>query len=98
MLTSEKYFILPILWRYWLRNIAVAIHISKNEDRERASNTMDNDSADDGAGLFVTYETMGYGLTSGNAAELEKQDARYVSETTRLTEASAKDMVQSIIA
>jgi len=33
---------------------------------------IDNDSADDGAGLFVTYETIGYGLTSGNAAELEK--------------------------
>ena len=44
MLISEKYFILPILCRYWLRNMAVVIHISKNEDRERASNTMDNDS------------------------------------------------------
>jgi hypothetical protein len=37
---------------------------------------VDNNSADDGAGLFVTYEMMGYGLTSGNAAELVKYDSR----------------------
>jgi hypothetical protein len=53
----------------------LAIHISKNEDRDRTSNTVDNDSADNGADggvVFVTDETMGYGLASGNAAELEK--------------------------
>ena len=66
MLISEKYFILPILWRYWLRNIAVAIHISKNEDTERASNAMDNDSVNGEAGRFDVYKMNGYGFTSGN--------------------------------
>ena len=65
MAISEKYFILPILCLYWLRNIAVAIHISKNEDKERASNTGDNDSVNGAPGWFATYELIGYELTSG---------------------------------
>jgi hypothetical protein len=56
---------------YWLRNIAVAIHISKNEDIDRTSNTVDNDSVNGNPAMFVTYEVMGYGFTSGNA-EVEK--------------------------
>jgi hypothetical protein len=57
MLIREKYFILPILCRYWLRSIAVAIHISKNEDRDRTSNTVDNDSGDNGAVGGVVFVT-----------------------------------------
>jgi hypothetical protein len=40
--------------------MAVAIHISKNEDRERASNTMDNDSVNGKPGWFVTYDYINY--------------------------------------
>jgi hypothetical protein len=68
MAISVKYFILPILCRYWLKNIAVAVHISKNEDRERASNVMDNDSVNGNPGWSITYEVIGYGITSGNGA------------------------------
>ena len=89
---------MPILYRYWLRNIAVAIHIIKNEDRERVSNAIDNDSVNGDPPRFVTYEVIGYGFTSGNGAlEPEKYNSRYMRETTRLTEASEKDMVYSII-
>ena len=66
--------------------------MSKNEDKERVSNAVDKDSADGGAAVFVTYETIGYGLTSGNDDELQIQDSRYMSETTRLIEASEKDI------
>ena len=67
MLISEKYFILPILCRYWLRNMAVATHISKNEDIDRASYTVDNDSVNGEAGRFDAYKINGYGFTSGNS-------------------------------
>jgi hypothetical protein len=96
MLISEKYFILPILCRYWLRNIAVAIHISKNEDSERASNVIDNDSLNGNPPKFVTYEVIGYGFTSDIGA-LKRYESRYTSETIRLTAASAKDMVYTKI-
>jgi hypothetical protein len=42
--------------------MAVAIHMSKNEDTESASNTVDNDSVNSVPGWFVTYEVMGYGI------------------------------------
>ena len=51
--------------------MAVAIHISKNEDRDRASNTMDNDSVNGNPGWLITYDVIGYGLTSGKL-EMEK--------------------------
>jgi hypothetical protein len=41
---SEKYLILPILYRYWLRRNAVAIHMHKKEHKERTSNERVNDS------------------------------------------------------
>jgi hypothetical protein len=52
-------------------SIAVAIHISKNQDIERASNALDNDSVNGNPATFVTYAMIGYGFTSGNA-EMEK--------------------------
>lgn len=46
--------------------MAVAIHKSKNEVREIASNTIDNDSVYvEIPKRLVTYETIGYGFTSG---------------------------------
>ena len=66
MLISEKNLILPILCRYWLKSIPVATHISKNEDKERISNTTDNDSVIGDPGRFTTYEVIGYGFTSRN--------------------------------
>jgi len=51
--------------------MAVAIHISKNEDTERASNTVDNDSIYRGPPMFVTYRVIGYGFKSDNA-DLER--------------------------
>ena len=71
MLISAKYLILPILYRYWLRNIAVAIHIIKNEDRERESKAIDNDVVNGEAGTFTTYAVIGYGVNSDNT-EKEK--------------------------
>jgi hypothetical protein len=37
----------------------VAIHISKNEDIERASNVVDNDSVNGEAGRFDAYKMNG---------------------------------------
>jgi hypothetical protein len=77
MLNSEKYFILPILCLYWLNNIAVATHISKNELKDIASNMGDNDSLNAVADSlntplkFVTYSAIGYGFTVGSG-ELER--------------------------
>ena len=65
MLISEKNLIFPILYLYWLRSIAVAIHISKNEDRERISYIMDSDSVIAVPGIFTTYAVIEYGFTSG---------------------------------
>jgi hypothetical protein len=42
------------------------VSLSKNEDRERISNTIDNDSVIGDPGRFTTYEEIGYGFTSGN--------------------------------
>jgi hypothetical protein len=48
--------------------MAVAIHNSKNDERERISNTMDNDSPTktlawlDKPLKFVTYEIIEYGM------------------------------------
>lgn len=77
MLISEKNFILPILCLYWLNNIDVATHISKNELKDIASNMGDNDSLKAVADSlntplkFVTYSVIGYGVTMGNG-ELER--------------------------
>jgi hypothetical protein len=55
--------------------MAVATHISKNEDSERISNITPNDSpinipATQASGWtptkFITYECIGYGFTVGN--------------------------------
>ena len=65
---SKKNFILPILYLYWLKNIAVAIHISKNDVREIISKNTDNGSAYallPERFVFVTYEMIEYGFTSG---------------------------------
>lgn len=72
--------------------MAVAIHISKNEDTERASNTVDNDSGTGIPPKFVTYELTGYGFTVGNGA-VERYESRYMRDTTRLTQATEKDIV-----
>ena len=45
--------------------------MSKNEDIERASNAVDNDSVNGNPATFVTYAMIGYGFTSGNT-EIEK--------------------------
>lgn len=63
---SEKNFILPILCLYCLNSIAAATHMSKNEDKERISYTIDNDSVSDDPGIFTTYEVIGYDFTYGN--------------------------------
>jgi hypothetical protein len=81
--------------------MAVAIHISKNDDRERISNTVDNDSPTntlakfDKPLKFVTYETIEYGCTIGDGAP-DRYDSRYASDTARLRESSDKDIVYSI--
>ena len=78
MLISEKYFILPILNRYWLRNTDVAIHIIKNEDKDNTSNVKDTDSVNGEPGRFVTYAEIGYGVTSVvfELGEIVKYDSR----------------------
>ena len=49
------------------KSVAVANHIIRNDVRESASNTMDNDSVIGNPPTFVTYKTIGYGnaLTNG---------------------------------
>jgi hypothetical protein len=81
--------------------MAVATHISKNDDRERISKTVDNVSPTktlpefDKPLKFVTYETIGYGCTIGDATP-NRYDSRYVSDTARLRESSDNDMVYSM--
>ena len=97
MLIIEKYLTLPILYLYWLKIIAVAAHISKNEDRETASNTTAKNSAKGIPPKLVTYELTGYGVTSWIGA-LERYESRYRREITRLMDAKENDTVYNIIA
>ena len=91
---SEKYFVLPILYLYCRSNIAVATHISKNEDNERTSNSVDRDSAKVLGVKSTTNEFIEKGFTSGEGAK--RSDSTYISDTRRLTETSDKDIVYSM--
>ena len=64
MLIIKKNLILAILVRYLFKNIAVAIHISKNEVSEMASKMVDDNTVIGKPGWFVTYAVIGYGTMS----------------------------------
>ena len=59
-----KNLILAIFVRYLLKNIAVAIHISKNEVREIASKIVEDNTVIGNPGWFVTYAVIEYGSIS----------------------------------
>ena len=69
MLIIKKNLILAILVRYLFKNIAVAIHMSKNEVREIASKMTDDNTVIGKPGWFTTYAVIGSGIISVIADE-----------------------------
>ena len=57
------------LVRYLFKNIAVAIHMSKNEVREIASKMTDDNTVIGKPGWFTTYAVIGSGIISVIADE-----------------------------
>ena len=96
ILIIKKNFILASLVRYLLKNIAVATHISKKEDREIASKIIDDNSVTGKPGWFVTQAVIGSGIIS-DIEEAEKQESRYNNDSRRFTETSENDNIYSII-
>jgi hypothetical protein len=64
MLIIKKNLILAIFVRYLLKNIAVAIHMSKNEIREITSKMLDDNTVIGKPGWFTTYAVIGSGIIS----------------------------------
>ena len=60
MLIIKKNLIFAILVRYLFKNIAVVIHISKNEVSEMASKMVDDNTVIGKPGWFVTYAVIEY--------------------------------------
>jgi hypothetical protein len=63
----------------------VAIHISKNEDTDRTSKTLDNDSVRGEPGRLLVYKLIASGVTVVDR-RLVKCDSRPIREIIRVTE------------
>jgi len=74
--------------------MAVATHINKNEDNERISNSVDNETVYVPGVKSTTKEFIEKGFTTGEGAY--RSVSTYTSDTTRLIETSDKDTVYSM--
>lgn len=64
--------------------------MSRNENRERTSNTVDNDPVRGEPAKLATYDMIGSGLTVEDG-RLEKYESRYMREIIKVTESRDKD-------